>query len=110
LFTQYYSASPVCAPARCMLLTGQHSGHAYIRSNDGMPERGDTRDFLKVFQNPELEGQRPMPAQTVTVAELLQHAGYKTGIVGKWGLGSPTSESIPNKMGFDFFYGYNCQG
>src|SRR5690606_8277358 len=68
------------------------------------------RDFLKVFQNPDLEGQRPMPANTVTVAELLQGAGYKTGIVGKWGLGFPTSESIPNKMGFDFFYGYNCQG
>jgi len=110
MFTQYYSASPVCAPARCMLLTGLHSGNAYIRSNDGMPERGDTRDFLKVFQNPDLEGQRPMPANTVTVAELLQGAGYKTGIVGKWGLGFPTSESIPNKMGFDFFYGYNCQG
>ncbi len=110
MFTQYYSASPVCAPARCMLLTGLHAGNAYIRSNDGMPERGDTRDFLKVFGNPDLEGQRPMPANTVTVAELLQGAGYKTGIVGKWGLGYPTSESVPNKMGFDFFYGYNCQG
>ena len=110
LFTQYYSGSPVCAPSRCMLLTGQHSGHASIRSNDGMPERGDTRDFLKVFNHPELEGQRPMPAGTVTIAEVLQKAGYETGMVGKWGLGPPDSESIPNKMGFDFFFGYNCQG
>lgn len=109
-FTQHYSSSPVCAPSRCMLLTGLHSGHASIRSNDGMPERGDTRDYLKVFQNPELEGQRPMPANTITVAELLQKAGYTTGMVGKWGLGPPTSASIPTRMGFDFFYGYICQG
>src|SRR5690625_1190578 len=66
LFTQHYSGSPVCAPARCMLLTGMHAGHAYIRSNDGMPERGDIKNFLKVFQNPYLEGQRPMPSNTVT--------------------------------------------
>lgn len=109
-FTQHYTSSPVCAPARCALLTGKHMGNAYIRSNDGMPERGNTRDFIEVFENPELEGQRNMPANTITIATLLQKAGYKTGMIGKWGLGPPLSESIPNKLGFDFFYGYNCQG
>ena len=110
LFAQHYSSSPVCAPARCMLLTGRHAGNAYIRSNDGMPERGDTHDFAKVFENPDLEGQRPLPSNTVTLAHLLKEAGYRTGMVGKWGLGPPTSESIPTKMGFDFYYGYICQG
>ena len=46
---------------------------------------------------------------TVTFPHLLQQIGYRTGIVGKWGLGYPGSEGTPNKMGFDFFYGYNCQ-
>jgi len=108
-FTQFYSGSPVCAPSRCMLLTGLHSGHAYIRSNDGLAERGP-RDYLSVFKDPSLEGQRSMPANTVTIGRLLQDAGYKTGMVGKWGLGVPFSESTPNKQGFDYYYGYICQG
>jgi len=108
-FTQHYAGSPVCAPSRCVLLTGKHTGHAYIRSNDEMPDRGRIRDYLAISANPELEGQRPMPASEVTIGELMQQAGYKTGMVGKWGLGPPTSESTPNKQGFDFYCGYICQ-
>jgi arylsulfatase len=92
-----------------MLLTGYHSGHAQIRSNDEWPERGDVWDFERVSNEPYLEGQRPMAAGTQTIGTLLQKAGYKTGVVGKWGLGGPLTESIPNKLGFDFFVGYNCQ-
>ena len=56
-----------------------------------------------------LEGQRPIPDSLVTFAELLQANGYRTALVGKWGLGPPGSDGVPNKQGFDFFYGYNCQ-
>ena len=62
-----------------------------------------------MLENPELEGQRPLPDSTLTVANVLQKNGYKTGMVGKWGLGAPHTNSVPNKKGFDFFYGYNCQ-
>ncbi len=109
IFTNHYTAAPVCAPARCMLLTGKHGGHAYIRGNDEWRERGEVWDYAKAAQDPNLEGQRPLPSNTETLAKLLQTAGYKTGIVGKWGLGAPLTESIPTKMGFDYFYGYNCQ-
>ena len=108
-FTQHYSGAPVCAPARCILLTGQHSGHAYVRGNDEWGERGKTWDYEKMFENPFLEGQRPLPDSIITIAEVLQREGYKTGAVGKWGLGAPTTEGVPNRQGFDFFYGYNCQ-
>ncbi|PCE66768.1 arylsulfatase [Sediminicola luteus] len=109
LFTQHYSAAPVCAPARCMFLTGKHAGNAYVRSNDEWRERGEVWDFAAVSKDPKLEGQRPMPQSTVTVAKLLQKAGYDTSIFGKWGLGGPTTHSVPTRMGFDYFYGYNCQ-
>jgi len=103
-FTQAYSGSPVCAPSRCSLLTGKHTGHSYIRDNDELAERGDVwKDFIK------FEGQRPIPAGTFTLGHLFQNAGYKTACIGKWGLGAPESEGVPNKQGFDFFYGYNCQ-
>lgn len=108
-FTQHYAGAPVCAPSRCVLLTGKHTGHAYIRGNDEMTERGDVWDFAAASNDPNLEGQRPIPAGTATIGTMLQHAGYKTGIIGKWGLGGPLTEGIPNKQGFDFFYGYNCQ-
>jgi len=102
-FAQHYSGSPVCAPSRCVLLTGRHTGYAYIRGNDEMGERGD------VWHDPALEGQRPIPAGTVTIGTLLQAAGYTTGAIGKWGLGGPGSEGEPNRQGFDHFYGYLCQ-
>ena len=108
-FTQHYSGAPVCAPARYMLLTGKHAGHAYIRGNDEWKERGDVWDYDAMFKNPSLEGQRPIPKETQTIAKLLKTKGYTTGIFGKWGLGAPNSEGTPNQQGFDEFYGYNCQ-
>ena len=102
-FTQHYSGSPVCAPSRCALLTGLHTGHAYIRGNDEMEERGD------VWHDLSLEGQRPIPEGTITVGSLLQEAGYVTGAMGKWGLGGPGSPGAPNSQGFDHWYGYLCQ-
>lgn len=108
-FTQYYSGSPVCAPARCILLTGLHSGHAQIRGNDEWKARGDVWDYLKMINDSTLEGQAPMKPGTVTLATLLREVGYSTAIIGKWGLGAPHTESIPTKLGFDYFFGYNCQ-
>ena len=108
-FTSHYSGAPVCAPARCILMTGKHAGHAYIRGNDEWRERGDVWDYHAMFEDPNLEGQRPIPQDSTTVADLLKTKGYRTAIVGKWGLGGPLTEGIPNKQGFDFFYGYNCQ-
>jgi len=92
-FTQAYAGATVCAPSRCSLMTGRHNGHAAIRGN----------------QEVQPEGQYPMPADTFTVAHLMQKAGYVTGLIGKWGLGHPGSSSTPDKMGFDYFFGYNCQ-
>ncbi len=108
-FTDHYSGSPVCAPSRCVLLTGKHSGHAYIRGNDEMADRGNIWDFEAVAQNPQLEGQRPLRKKDKTMAEYLKTGAYKTACIGKWGLGPAYSEGSPNKQGFDFFYGYNCQ-
>ena len=108
-FMQFYSGSPVSAPTRCITLTGLHSGHAYIRGNDELADRGDVWSHAAMLADPYLEGQLPLPAGTVTFPLLLQNAGYVTGCVGKWGLGYPRSEGAPNQMGFDFFYGYNCQ-
>lgn len=109
LFTQHYSGAPVCAPARYSFLTGKHMGHSYIRGNDEWKERGDVWDYTKAFSDPGLEGQRPIPANTITIGKQLQKAGYITGIYGKWGLGAPNTEGVPNRQGFDDFYGYNCQ-
>lgn len=92
-YTDSYAGATVCAPSRCCLMTGYHGGHAAIRGNKEVQP----------------EGQEPMPADTFTVAQLFKNAGYATGITGKWGLGYPGSASTPDKMGFDFFYGYNCQ-
>lgn len=98
-FTQHYSGSPVCASARCVLLTGKHTGHAYVRTNHEMEGFGEGK----------LEGQLPLPAGTTTIATLLQGRGYRTGAIGKWGLGGPNTCGHPNRQGFDFFYGYLCQ-
>ena len=109
IFTQHYSGAPVCAPARYSFLTGKHMGHSYIRGNDEWNERGDVWNYTKAFSDPNLEGQRPIPANTFTIGKQLQKAGYKTSIFGKWGLGAPNTDGIPTKQGFDTFYGYNCQ-
>ncbi|MED5331187.1 MAG: arylsulfatase [Planctomycetota bacterium] len=102
-FTQAYSGSPVCASARCTLLTGYHTGNAAIRGNDEMGSRGD------VWNDPALEGQRPLPEETETLGDVLQANGYVTACIGKWGLGWTGSTGDPNTQGFDHFYGYNCQ-
>lgn len=109
IFTNHYSGAPVCAPARSVLLTGKHSGNTHIRANGEWSERGNVWSFKAMFEDPSLEGQRPLLDSIVTVAQVLHENGYKTGMVGKWGLGAPMTNSIPNKKGFDFFYGYNCQ-
>ena len=98
-FTQHYSGSPVCAPSRCTLLTGMHTGHAFVRDNY---EIGN-------WEQDSPEGQLPLPADTVTLGRLLQRAGYATAAIGKWGLGGPDSTGQPNRQGFDFWYGYLCQ-
>lgn len=97
--TRHYSGSAVCAPSRCVLLTGKHSGRAIIRGNKEVGGWGPE----------EPEGQWPLPDEEITLAELLQACGYTTGAFGKWGLGGPGSEGHPCNQGFDHFYGYLCQ-
>lgn len=92
-FTQHYAGCPVCAPSRSSLMTGLHTGHTPIRGNKEWKP----------------EGQWPMAAASVTIAEMLKQADYVTGGFGKWGLGYPGSEGDANMQGFDTFYGYNCQ-
>jgi len=92
-FNRNYSGNAVCAPSRCVLLTGKHPGHAYIRNN------GELKP----------EGQRPIPLEELTLAEVFKKEGYVTGAFGKWGLGGPGTEGDPMNQGFDHFYGYNCQ-
>lgn len=95
-FTQHYTSAPVCAPARCMLMTGKHSGHSYIRGNYE----------LGGFEDEKEGGQMPLPEGTFTIAKLMKQAGYSTGAIGKWGLGMNNTTGDPNKQGFDYFYGY----
>lgn len=108
-FTRHYSGSPVSAPARCVLMTGMHSGHAQIRFNNELAERGAVNNYDSMYVHKELEGQYPLKANTMTIGRMMQNAGYVTGCFGKWGLGYPGSEGTPNKQGFDQFFGYNCQ-
>lgn len=92
-FTDHYAGATVCAPTRCSLMTGRHTGRCYVRGN----------------REVQPEGQAAIPADTVTLPKLLQKQGYATGGFGKWGLGAPGSESDPVNQGFDTFFGYNCQ-
>ncbi len=92
-FTQAYTGTSVCAPSRASLMSGLHMGHSPIRANREVKP----------------EGQRPLPAETPTVAQILKDAGYATACTGKWGLGMWDTTGSPLKKGFDFFYGYNCQ-
>lgn len=95
-FSQHYTSTPVCAPARCMLLTGKHGGHSYIRGNH---ELGGFPDSAE-------RGQLALRAAEFTVAELVKQKGYATALTGKWGLGMNNTEGSPNKQGFDYYYGY----
>jgi len=92
-FTQAYSGTSVCAPARSSLMTGLHMGHCPVRAN---------REIRP-------EGQMPLPEGTVTVAQLLKKVGYATACMGKWGMGMFHTSGSPMKLGFDHFFGYNCQ-
>lgn len=87
-FTQYYSGSTVCAPSRFVLMTGLHTGHSWIRGNGGPPPH-DT----------------PMRDEDVTIAEVLRAAGYRTALVGKWGLGNPATTGRPDRQGFEYSFG-----
>ncbi len=89
LMTQFYTGSTVCAPSRATLMTGKHTGHNSVRSN---------ADGLELLDN------------ELTIAKLLKQAGYKTGCIGKWGVGSPIDKNDPEKRGFDYFYGFVCMG
>lgn len=81
------------------------SGHAYIRGNVEMRERGEVWSHEAMLADSTLEGQRPLLAGTVTIPSVLKEAGYTTGCIGKWGLGYPGSEGTPNKMGLTSFMG-----
>lgn len=95
-FTDHYSGSAVCAPTRCVLMTGLHTGHCRRRDNKAAAARNQTDENGLVF----------LKDEDVTVAESLQKAGYVTGGIGKWGLGNPGSAGTPDKQGFDHFLGY----
>jgi arylsulfatase A-like enzyme len=88
-----YAGNAVCAPSRCVLMTGMHPGHAQVRNN----------------REVQPEGQHPLLAGTATLPRLLQQLGYVTGGFGKWGLGGPESDGRPLKQGIDRWFGYNCQ-
>lgn len=91
----HYAGSAVCAPSRCVLMTGKHPGHAFIRENRQHTPRG--------------EGQWPVPEGTLKLPLTLQSLGYITAGFGKWGLGAPGTTGVPNRQGFDRFFGFNCQ-
>lgn len=92
-FTEVYAGSAVCAPSRCTLMTGRHSGHCTVRDNLAQGD-GDRETRLV-----------PLGPDDVTVASLLRHAGYATGLVGKWGLGGQGTSGAPDAQGFDSHYG-----
>ncbi|MCE9612295.1 MAG: arylsulfatase [Chthoniobacter sp.] len=92
-YTQAYCGTAVCAPSRTSLMIGQHTGHSPIRANREIGA----------------EGQLPLPAGTFTVARLLKSEGYATACIGKWGMGMFDTTGSPLKLGFDHFFGYNCQ-
>ena len=98
-FSAAYSGHTVCAPSRCVLLTGLHTGHAQIRENSPWASR------LHALG----EGQEPLRFGTQTLGTVLRTAGYRTGAFGKWGLGAPYDEGRPLAQGFDAFTGYLCQ-
>ncbi|MDP7305496.1 MAG: sulfatase-like hydrolase/transferase, partial [Pirellulaceae bacterium] len=87
-FTQALAGSSVCAPTRCCLMTGKHSGHTSVRSNGGGT---------------------PLRAGEETIASILSRAGYATGGYGKWGCGGRGSTGVPEEHGFDDFLGYYDQ-
>jgi arylsulfatase A len=92
-YMQAYCGTSVCAPSRASFFTGLHSGHCPIRGNWEVAP----------------EGQLPLPAETVTIAEVAKTANYSTATFGKWGMGFFGTSGAPQKQGVDHFFGYNCQ-
>ncbi len=92
-FTQFYAGCTVCAPSRCVLMTGQHTGRTWVRGNAG----GEN----SIIQS--------LRAEDVTVADVLKGAGYRNALIGKWGLGEVDQPGFPLNKGFDYFYGYLSQ-
>ena len=92
IFNNFYAGSTVCGPSRASLITGKHTGHSSVRENPRWTANGLPVD---------------LSLTDVTVAEELKRAGYTTGIIGKWGLGENLGSGVPNKQGFDYFYGFN---
>ncbi|MFD2727632.1 arylsulfatase [Hyunsoonleella rubra] len=92
VFTNHYTGSTVCGPSRAVLMTGKHTGHSTVRGNPRWTASGTPVDIN---------------AEDITVAEELKRAGYTTGIIGKWGLAENLADGLPNKQGFDYFYGFN---
>jgi arylsulfatase A-like enzyme len=88
-FTDAYAGNAVCAPSRCSMITGLHAGHARIRQN-----------------HTATGGRATLLASDFTVAELMRGAGYRTGLVGKWGLSEPGMPGVPTRKGFDYFFGF----
>lgn len=107
-FTQAYAGSPVSAPSRASLMTGQHTGHCEVRGNKEywrnvpMVEYGVNKDFSVV-------GQHPYDPDHIIIPEIMKKKGYATGMFGKWAGGYEGSVSTPDKRGIDEFYGYICQ-
>jgi arylsulfatase A-like enzyme len=99
-FTQCYAGSPVCAPSRSALMTGQHLGQTRVRGNTGKA------GGVVITDNGPPQRRVPLELEDVTVAEVLKTAGYTTGMTGKWGLGEPGTPGIPTKQGFDEWFGY----
>ena len=106
LFTQAYAGSPVSAPSRASLMTGQHTGHCAIRGNreywSGEVTYGQNSEYA-------ITGQHPLDTAHIILPEIMKEAGYHTGQFGKWAGGYEGSESTPDKRGIDEFYGYICQ-
>ena len=107
-FTQAYAGSPVSAPSRASLMTGQHTGHTLVRGNkeywrdSGTVRYGVNDDYA-------IAGQHPYDPNRIILPEILKDNGYTTGMFGKWAGGYEGSESTPDKRGIDKFYGYVCQ-
>ena len=110
-FTDMYTACPLSAPSRCSIMTGKHTGHSQIRHNEEANARLDDPEALyaRMLADSTFEGQWPLAPDTPTIARMMKEAGYRTAMVGKWGLGNPGSGSMPCDMGFDYFYGFVCQ-
>ena len=107
-FTQAYAGSPVSAPSRATLMTGQHTGHTHVRGNK---EYWKNRPEVSygVSSDPDLVGQEPYDTAHIILPEIMKDNGYTTGMFGKWAGGYEGSVSTPDKRGVDEYYGYICQ-